>query len=43
MIRKLLNTLRRKPRYVYRSAVTGKYVSYAFAMLNPRETVRERA
>lgn len=40
MIRKLLNAL--KPKYVYRSAVTGKYVSHAFALLHPSETVRER-
>ena len=29
-------------RYRFRSAVTGRYVSRAFALLWPRETVRER-
>lgn len=30
------------PRYRFRSAVTGQYVSKAYALLHPRETVRER-
>lgn len=30
------------PRYRFRSAVTGLYVSKAYALLHPRETVRER-
>jgi hypothetical protein len=30
------------PRFVFRSAVTGQYVSRAYALLFPRETVRER-
>lgn len=30
------------PRYVFRSAVTGKFVSRVFALLHPRETVKER-
>lgn len=31
-----------KPRYRFRSAATGRYVSRAFALLWPRETVREK-
>jgi hypothetical protein len=30
------------PRWRFRSAVTGEYVSKAYALLHPRETVRER-
>ena len=30
------------PRYRFRSAVTGEFVSKAYALLHPRETVRER-
>lgn len=30
------------PSYRFRSAVTGQYVSKAYALLHPRETVRER-
>lgn len=30
------------PRYRFRSAVTGRYVSRLFALLHPRETVKER-
>ena len=37
---KRLDALR--PRYVFRSAVTGQYVSRLFAFLHPRETVKER-
>lgn len=31
-----------KPWLVFRSALTGRYVSRAFALLHPRETVSER-
>lgn len=31
-----------KPRYVFRSAVTGRYVRRWFALLFPSECVRER-
>lgn len=31
-----------KSHYRYRSAITGKYVSAAFAKRNPRTTIRER-
>jgi hypothetical protein len=30
------------PNYRFRSAVTGQYVSKAYALLHPRETVREK-
>jgi hypothetical protein len=42
MIRKLIERLRKGPKFRYRSAVSGKWVSFAYAMLHPRETVRER-
>lgn len=31
-----------KPRYIYRSAITGKFVSAAYAARYPHLTVRER-
>lgn len=31
-----------KTRYIYRSAITGKVVTRAFAIANPTTTVRER-
>ena len=31
-----------KPWYVFRSAITGRYVSRLFALLNPAHTVKER-
>lgn len=31
-----------KRSYVFRSAVTGQFVSRAYALLFPRETVKER-
>lgn len=39
-----MNILKRifRRRYRYRSAVTGKWVSAAYAKANPRECVRER-
>lgn len=42
MIRKLIDRLRKGPRYRFRDAVTGKYVSRVYALLNPTTTVRER-
>lgn len=30
------------PRYRFRSAITGLFVSKAYALLHPRETVREK-
>jgi hypothetical protein len=41
----LIPTRRRdvlNPRYRFRSAVTGQYVSRWFALRHPRETMRER-
>lgn len=40
MIRHILATLH--PRYAFRSAITGQFVTRAFALLHPRECVRER-
>lgn len=40
MMKRIIGLL--SPRYVFRSAVTGKYVPKAYALLHPRETVRER-
>lgn len=31
-----------KPWYVFRSAITGQYVSRLHALLHPNETVKER-
>lgn len=42
MIRKLLEAIRRKPTYRYKSAVTGRWVSKAYAEANPDTTIRER-
>lgn len=30
------------PRYVFRSAITGRYMSRIYALLHPSTTVRER-
>lgn len=35
-------TLAPKPRHVYRSAVTGRFVTAAYAKRYPKRTVRER-
>jgi hypothetical protein len=42
MIRKLLALVKRKPVYRYRSAVTGKIVTKAYAEAHPDLCVRER-
>lgn len=39
MMKRIIGLL--SPRYAFRSAVTGKYVSKAYALLHPRETIRE--
>lgn len=39
MIRHIIALL--SPHWRFRSAVTGKFVSKGFALLHPRETVRE--
>jgi len=31
-----------KPRYIYRSAITGRFVSKAYAEANPETTIRQR-
>jgi hypothetical protein len=41
MLKRIAAMFSRKWRY--RSAVTGHYVSKSYALLHPRETVRERA
>lgn len=42
----LAHSIRRRdvlnPRYRFRSAVTGQYVSRWYALLHPRETMKER-
>jgi hypothetical protein len=42
MIRKLLALVKRKPRWRYRSSITGRIVSKAYAEACPDITVRER-
>jgi hypothetical protein len=40
MIRRIIGLV--SPRYRFRSAETGQYVSKAYALLHPGTTVRER-
>jgi len=42
MLAKLIDRARRGPRYRYRDAGTGKYVTHLYALLHPKTTVRER-
>jgi hypothetical protein len=42
MIRKLVERLRKGPAYRYRSSVTGRYVTWLYAKLNPATTYRAR-
>jgi hypothetical protein len=42
MLDKLIDRIRKGPKYRWRSAVTGRYVSWLYAKLNPSTTVRER-
>lgn len=42
MIRQLIDRVRKGPMYKYRSSVTGRYVSWFYAKLNPATTMRER-
>lgn len=42
MIKAIVDRVRKGPRFRYRSAVTGEYVSRLFAFLHPDTTVRER-
>ena len=41
MLKKLIDRVRRGPKYRYRSSVTGRYVPYLYALLNPQTTYRE--
>lgn len=38
----IVDRLRKGPKYKYRDAVTGKYVTWLYAKLNPSTTVREQ-
>ena len=42
MLEKLIERTRKGPKYRWRSAVTGEYVSRLYAMLHPATTVREQ-
>lgn len=42
MIANALERLRKGPKYRYRSAVTGEFVSWLYAKLHPSTTVREQ-
>lgn len=42
MIDKLIDRLRKGPKYRYRDAVSGKFVGWLYAKLNPNTTVKER-
>lgn len=41
MIAEAIERIRKGPKYRYRSAVTGEYVSRLYALLHPGTTVRE--
>jgi hypothetical protein len=41
MIAKAIARIRKGPKYRYRSAETGEYVSRLYALLHPNTTVRE--
>lgn len=38
----IIERIRKGPRYRYRSAVTGEFVSWLYAKLHPSTTVREQ-
>lgn len=42
MIAEAIERIRKGPKYRYRSAVTGEYVSRIFALLHPATTIREQ-
>lgn len=42
MISKLIDRVRKGPRYRYKSAETGRFVSWLYAKLHPSTTYRER-
>lgn len=42
MIGKLIDRVRKGPKYIFRSAETGEFVSRLYALLHPATTVREQ-
>lgn len=42
MITAIIDRVRKGPKYRYRSAVTGEYVSKVYALLHPATTIREQ-
>lgn len=42
MIAEAIERIRKGPRYRYRSAETGEYVSRLYALLHPDTTIREQ-
>lgn len=42
MIANAIERFRKGPKYRYRSAVTGEFVSWLYAKLHPSTTVREQ-
>lgn len=42
MIAEAIERVRKGPKYRYRSAITGEYVSWLYAKMNPETTVREQ-
>lgn len=42
MIAEAIERIRKGPKYRYRSAVTGEYVSRLYALLHPATTIREK-
>lgn len=42
MITELIDRARKGPRYRYRSAETGEFVSWLYAKLHPSTTIREQ-
>ncbi len=42
MIQKLIDRIRKGPVYRYRSAETGRFVTWIYAKLNPSTTYRQK-
>ena len=42
MITAIIDRVRKGPKYRYRSAETGEYVSRVYALLHPATTIREQ-
>lgn len=42
MIKRIVERIRKGPKYRYRSAVTGEFVSRLYALLHPETTIREQ-